>query len=138
MSLLTFFSNMNIHEDLHMVDIKVWHPCVNLRFLTAILAILEHFLSIGFDPLIGGILSSFLYHVAESLPELANCFVFGRKLGCMLIVVHSFEEIAQVHVRYAPQVEGFDQSDVHSESCGARVNRSSIVTNLCLSRSNIL
>ena len=138
MPLLTFLSNMNIHEYLHMVDIKVWHPCVNLRFLTTILAILEHFLSIGFDPLICGILNSFLDHVAESIPVLANSFVFWRELGCMLIIVHGFEEIAQVHVRYAPEVEGFGQGDVHSEGRGARVYRSSVVSNLCLSRSNIL
>jgi len=42
-ALLTFLADMNVHEDLNMLYVKIWHARVYTGFLASILTILENF-----------------------------------------------------------------------------------------------
>ena len=97
-ALLAFCSNMNVHVDLHMIDVKVRHSCVDRRIIAAILTVHENFCRIGTSSFVLRVLCCVLHRVSKCFPMLAYCFVFRSKLRSVLIITHGIQEVTQFHI----------------------------------------
>ena len=97
-SLLAFCSNMNVHVNLHMIDVKIWNSCVDRRFIAPILTVHENFGCIGTSSFVLRVLCCILYQISKCFPMLAYCFVFRSKLRSVLIITHGIQEVTQFHI----------------------------------------
>ena len=70
-TLLAFCSNMNVHVDLNVIDVKVRHSCVDRRLIAAILTVHENFGRIGASSFVLRVLCCLLYRASKCLPMLA-------------------------------------------------------------------
>ena len=97
MPLLPFCSNVNIHENLNVLDVKIWHSCVNGWLSLTILTRLKYFSSIGSHSFILA-LCSLLNLAFESLPMTPNRLILRHQLNGVLVIGKSIHEVTQLQV----------------------------------------